>query len=28
MIELYVDADPSTWREKPEAVANSRPLSL
>jgi len=28
MVELYVDADPSTWREKPEAVANSRPLSL
>jgi catechol 2,3-dioxygenase len=28
MIELYVDADPSTWREKPETVASSRPLSL
>ena len=28
MIELYVDADPATWREKPETVANSRPLQL
>jgi catechol 2,3-dioxygenase len=28
MVELYVDADPSTWRDTPEAVANSRPLSL
>ena len=28
MVELYVDADPSTWRDKPETVANSRPLSL
>jgi catechol 2,3-dioxygenase len=28
MVELYVDADPSTWREKPETVASSRPLEL
>ena len=28
MVELYVDADPSTWREKPETVATSRPLAL
>lgn len=28
MVELYVDADPSTWRDTPEAVATSRPLSL
>ena len=28
MVELYVDADPSTWRDKPDTVANSRPLSL
>jgi len=27
-VELYVDADPSIWREKPETVANSRPLQL
>lgn len=27
-IELYVDADPSIWREKPETVANSRSLQL
>lgn len=27
-IELYVDADPATWRDKPETVANSRPLEL
>jgi catechol 2,3-dioxygenase len=27
-VELYVDADPATWREKPETVANSRPLEL
>jgi catechol 2,3-dioxygenase len=27
-IELYVDADPATWREKPETVANSKPLAL
>jgi catechol 2,3-dioxygenase len=27
-VELYVDADPSTWLEKPETVANSRPLQL
>jgi catechol-2,3-dioxygenase len=28
MVELYVDADPSTWRDKPDTVANSRPLCL
>jgi catechol 2,3-dioxygenase len=28
MVELYVDADASTWRDKPETVATSRPLSL
>jgi len=28
MVELFVDADPSTWRDTPETVANSRPLSL
>ena len=28
MVELYVDADASTWRDTPEAVASSRPLSL
>ena len=27
-IELYVDADPAIWRDKPEMVANSRPLEL
>lgn len=27
-IELYVDADPSIWRERPETVATSRPLDL
>ena len=27
-VELYVDADPSIWREKPETVASSRPLQL
>jgi catechol 2,3-dioxygenase len=27
-IELYVDADPAIWREKPETVATSRPLEL
>jgi catechol 2,3-dioxygenase len=27
-VELYVDADPAIWREKPETVANSRPLAL
>ena len=27
-IELYVDADPAIWRDKPESVANSRPLEL
>ena len=27
-VELFVDADPSTWRDTPETVANSRPLSL
>jgi catechol 2,3-dioxygenase len=27
-VELYVDADPTIWREKPETVANSRPLQL
>jgi catechol 2,3-dioxygenase len=27
-IELYVDADPAIWREKPETVANSKPLAL
>ena len=27
-VELYVDADPAIWREKPETVANSRPLQL
>ena len=27
-VELYVDADPAIWREKPETVANSRPLHL
>lgn len=27
-IELYVDADAATWREKPETVATSRPLVL
>jgi catechol 2,3-dioxygenase len=28
MVELFVDADPFTWRDTPETVANSRPLSL
>jgi catechol 2,3-dioxygenase len=28
MVELYVDADPAIWRDKPDTVANSRPLSL
>jgi len=28
MVELYVDADPSTWRDTPETVATSRPLRL
>jgi catechol-2,3-dioxygenase len=28
MVELYVDADPSTWRDTPEVVATSRPLTL
>ena len=28
MVELFVDADQSTWRDTPETVANSRPLSL
>jgi catechol-2,3-dioxygenase len=28
MVELYVDADPTTWRQAPETVASSRPLSL
>jgi catechol-2,3-dioxygenase len=28
MVELYVDADPAIWREKPETVANSKPLAL
>src|SRR2546425_8667724 len=28
MVELYVDADPSTWREKPEAGAHSPPPHL
>jgi len=28
MVELYVDADAATWRDKPETVATSRPLSL
>lgn len=27
-IELYVDADEAIWREKPDTVANSRPLAL
>ena len=27
-VELYVDADPAIWREKPDTVANSRPLEL
>ena len=27
-IELYVDADPRTWREDPSAVATVRPLEL
>jgi catechol-2,3-dioxygenase len=27
-IELYVDADPRIWRERPETVATSRPLDL
>jgi len=27
-IELYVDADATIWREKPETVATSRPLAL
>lgn len=27
-IELYVDADPAIWRDRPETVANSRPLEL
>jgi catechol 2,3-dioxygenase len=27
-VELYVDADPAIWRDKPETVANSRPLEL
>jgi len=27
-IELYVDADPAIWRERPETVANSKPLAL
>jgi catechol 2,3-dioxygenase len=27
-IELYVDADPAIWRERPETVATSRPLEL
>jgi catechol-2,3-dioxygenase len=28
MVELYVDADPSTWRNTPDIVATSRPLTL
>lgn len=28
MVELYVDADPATWRQTPERVATSRPLEL
>jgi catechol 2,3-dioxygenase len=27
-LELYVDADPDTWREDPAAVATSNPLKL
>jgi catechol 2,3-dioxygenase len=27
-VELYVDADPAIWREKPDTVANFRPLAL
>ena len=27
-IELYVDADPSVWRDNPQAVATIRPLDL
>jgi catechol 2,3-dioxygenase len=27
-VELYVDADPAIWRERPETVASSRPLEL
>jgi catechol 2,3-dioxygenase len=27
-VELYVDADPATWRDRPETVASSRPLEL
>lgn len=27
-IELYVDADPSIWKQDPKAVATIRPLSL
>ena len=27
-IELYVDADPSIWREDPSTVAHSEPLEL
>lgn len=28
VVELYVDADPRIWREKPAAVASGRPLFL
>lgn len=27
-LECYVDADPAIWREKPELVATTRPLTL
>jgi catechol 2,3-dioxygenase len=27
-VELYVDADPAIWRDRPETVASSRPLEL
>jgi catechol 2,3-dioxygenase len=27
-IELYVDADPALWKDKPEAVAAVKPLAL
>ncbi len=28
VVELYVDADPATWRRDPSAVAHSEPLTL
>ena len=27
-VELYVDADPSIWRDDPQAVASMKPLAL